>query len=339
MQAKKQIGILAVGLVLVGLIFVWRNPSHIQNKEELKIGVSLYAEQDTFIDSMVAAMQEEAAAYENETGCAVTLNISRANGSQRTQQEQIEQYLSLGYDAICVNLVDRTGASGVVDLTQRKQVPLVFFNREPVKEDILRGDQVYYVGTDARETARKQGEAVLQCYAEYAKQMDKNGDGVLQYVMLEGEMGHQDTILRSEYVLQTIENGGVALQKLDTETADWMRSRADVIMEEWIAQMGDQIELVLCNNDDMALGAADAMQRKDIQAAIFGIDGTPDGLSALQKKKMCATVDCDAKAQGQAIFDIACALGMKKELPEKWIHGETRYVRVPVHIRTPQEIG
>ncbi len=337
MQAKKQIGMVAVGAVLTGLALVWVGTPHVQKKEELKIGVSLYAEQDTFIDSMVAAMQEQAAAYENETGCMVTLNISRANGSQRIQQEQIEQYLSLGYDAVCVNLVDRTDASGVVDLTQRKQVPLVFFNREPVREDILRGDQVYYVGTDARETARKQGEAVLQCYANAKEQMDKNGDGILQYVMLEGEMGHQDTILRSEYVLQTIEQEGVELQKLDTETADWIRSRADAVMEQWITQMGNEIELVLCNNDDMALGAADALQRADMQVAIFGIDGTPNGLDALQKKKLWATVDCNAKAQGEAIFDIACALGTGAELPEKWILEETRYVRVPVQIRTPKE--
>lgn len=109
-----------------------------------------------------------------------------------------------------------------------------------MREDILRGENVYYVGTDARETARMQGEAVLQSYAAAAEKIDKNGDGILQYVMLEGEMGHQDTILRSDYVIQTIEDGGVKLQKLDAETADWMRSRADAIMEQWIAEMGDE---------------------------------------------------------------------------------------------------
>ena len=77
----------------------------------------------------------------------------------------------------------------MVDLAQSEEVPLVFFNREPVREDILRGDHVYYVGTDARETARMQGEAVLQSYAASAEKIDKNGDGILQYVMLEGEMG------------------------------------------------------------------------------------------------------------------------------------------------------
>lgn len=119
---------------------------------------------------------------------------------------------------------------------------------------------------EKRQECRRSGVAELCCFCG---KMDKNGDGILQYVMLEGEMGHQDTILRSDYVLQTIEDGGVKLQKLDAETADWMRSRADAIMEQWIAEMGDEIELVLCNNDDMALGAADALKEKFYSSSIW----------------------------------------------------------------------
>ena len=213
MQIRKQAIGIFVGVICVVLVFVWLWMPRTKEKTELKIGVSLYSDSDTFVDSIVSSMQEQAAAYEAETGCPVTLNISRANGSQREQYDQVEQYVALGYDAVCVNLVDRTNPSSMVDLAQSEEVPLVFFNREPVREDILRGENVYYVGTDARETARMQGEAVLQSYAAAADKIDKNGDGILQYVMLEGEMGHQDTILRSDYVLQTIEDGGVKLQK------------------------------------------------------------------------------------------------------------------------------
>lgn len=338
MQIRKQAIGIFLGVICVVLAVVWLWMPRIKEKKELKIGVSLYSESDTFVDSIVSSMQEQAAAYEAETGCPVTLNISRANGSQREQYDQVEQYVALGYDAVCVNLVDRTNASSMVDLAQSEEVPLVFFNREPVREDILRGENVYYVGTDARETARMQGEAVLQSYAASAEKMDKNGDGILQYVMLEGEMGHQDTILRSDYVLQTIEDGGVKLQKLDAETADWMRSRADAIMEQWIAEMGDEIELVLCNNDDMALGAADALQRTNFTAAVFGIDGTPAGLAALEQKVIWATVDCGAKEQGKAVFNIASALGMGREVPEDMQWSDGRYVRVPVQVRIHESI-
>lgn len=325
-------------LFVVCLLVVWFSVKPIQpQKKELKIGVSLYLENDTFVDSIVSAMQEEAARYETETNCQVTLNISRANGSQREQTKQIERYIALGYDAICVNLVDRTDASQLIDMTQAEGIGLVFFNREPVKEDILRAENVYYVGSDARETARKQGEAVVEAYTKYGAQMDKNGDGILQYVMLEGEMGHQDTILRSEYVLQTIEESGIALEKLDAASADWLRSRAETITESWIESVNTPIELVLCNNDDMALGAADALEQSGQKAAIFGIDATPAGQAAVQEGRLYATVDCNAAAQGAAIFEIAQALAHDVPISEDVVLTEQRYVRVPVSVqKSPQ---
>ena len=139
MQIRKQAIGIFLGVICVVLAVVWLWMPRIKEKKELKIGVSLYSESDTFVDSIVSSMQEQAAAYEAETGCPVTLNISRANGSQREQYDQVEQYVALGYDAVCVNLVDRTNASSMVDLAQSEEVPLVFFNREPVREDILRG--------------------------------------------------------------------------------------------------------------------------------------------------------------------------------------------------------
>ena len=117
-----------------------------------------------------------------------------------------------------------------------------------------------------------------------------------------------------------------------------LRSRADAIMEQWIAEMGDEIEWVLCNNDDMALGAADALKRKNSTAAVFGIDGTPAGLEALEQKVLWATVDCGAKEQGKAVFGIASALGMGKELPEDMELSDGRYVRVPVQARIHESI-
>lgn len=331
MKNKFLISILMIALCLLVIWFAVK-PEQTQ-KKELKIGVSLYLENDTFVDSIVLAMQEEAARYENETGCQVTLNISRANGSQREQTKQIARYIALGYDAICVNLVDRTDASQIIDMTQTEGIGLVFFNREPVKEDILRAENVYYVGSDARETARKQGEAVIEAYAKYSTQMDKNQDGILQYVMLEGEMGHQDTILRSEYVLQTIEESGIQLEKLDAASADWLRSRAETVTENWIENLNPPIELVLCNNDDMALGAADALEQAGQQAAIFGIDATPAGQAAVQQGRIWATVDCNATAQGQAIFEIAQSLAKGTPIPEDIALTEQRYVRVPVSVQ------
>ena len=272
MTERKKLTLLCtvIFLAVTGIFFLQEKE---RREDTVKIGVSLYQEEDTFVERILAGMEEAAKQYERESGKNVILNVSVAGGSQRVQNEQIKKYVSLGYDALCVNLVDRTSASAIIDetLQGKEEIPVVFFNREPVEEDIHRGESIYYVGSDAKQSAVLQGEAVIESF-ETHPEMDKNGDGILQYFILEGEMGHQDTIMRSEYSLQTIEEAGLPLQKLETGTADWSRSHAAFMTEQWLAVHGDSVELVLCNNDDMALGALDSLDKAEVKAAVFGID-------------------------------------------------------------------
>lgn len=332
---KKKLGVFLLILLVAGLLFLCLKE---EKEEPLEIGVSLYQEEDTFIEKILAGMEKGAKEYEERTGRNVILNVSVANGSQRLQNEQVKRYVSLGYDAICVNLVDRTSASAIIDevLAGQKEMPVIFFNREPVQEDVFRGEYIYYVGSDAKTSAILQGKAVVKSLEKHSE-MDKNGDGVLQYVMLEGEMGHQDTVMRSEYSRKTIEEAGVPLHKLEHGTADWQRGRAEVLMEQWLNIHGDNIELILSNNDDMALGAADALEQAGITAAIFGIDATDVGLTAVEEGRLWATVDCNGTAQGETAFLIAADLVSKGEVSEEIPLVDQRYVRMPLKIRMMPE--
>ncbi len=333
---KKKTGL--VFLILLAACFLFLHTTEKKEEEPLEIGVSLYLAEDTFIEKILTGIEESARAYEEKTGRNVVLNVSVANGSQRLQNEQVKRYVSLDYDAICINLVDRTSASAIIDevLAEQEDMPVVFFNREPVEEDIFRGDHIYYVGSDAKMSAVLQGESVVESLQQHPE-MDKNGDGVLQYVMLEGEMGHQDTVMRSEYSRQTIEEAGVLLQKLEHGTADWQRGRAEVLMEQWLNIHGDNIELVLSNNDDMALGAADALEEAGVTAAVFGIDATDVGLAAVEEGRLWATVDCNGTAQGETAFLIAAELASKGEISEDIPLTDQRYVRVPLKVRMMPE--
>lgn len=328
---KKKAGALILVLLVIGSPFLFLSR---EKEEPLEIGVSLYLAEDTFVEKILTGMEESARAYEEKTGRNVVLNVSMANGSQRQQNEQVKRYISLGYDAICVNLVDRTSASAIIDevLAVQEDMPVVFFNREPVEEDVFRGKHIYYVGSDAKTSAKLQGEAVIESLRRYPE-MDKNGDGILQYVMLEGEMGHQDTVMRTEYSRQTIEEAGVPLQKLEHGTADWQRGRAEVLMEQWVERYGNAIELVLSNNDDMALGAADALERAGVQAAVFGIDATDVGLAGVAEGDLWATVDCNGSVQGEMAFSIAADLVTEGKISEEIPLVDQRYVRVPLKIR------
>ena len=332
---KKKWGILFV--LFLGLAALWGAVSKSQGQVEqtnLKIGVITYKSNDTFVESIVTAMEQKARQMEQETGIRITLDLSSAQESQRTQNSQVERYLSLGYDVICVNLVDRTDANTVVDLATSAQVPVIFFNREPVKEDLTRSDAIYYVGTRAEETGRAQGELAAEAFLD-GRIEDKNQDGILQYVMLEGEMGHQDAIIRTEESVQVLKESGIATQLLASAVGNWERSQGAALMEQWLNQQLP-IELVLSNNDDMALGALDALQKAGVTVPVIGIDGTEEGKEAVEDGRLLATVDCNGQAQGEAIFSLAAALAQGEAIPSQWEVEEDHYLWVSIDKMTDE---
>lgn len=302
-----------------------------QHKKNIKIGVSIYKSNDTFVNTMIESMEAKAKKYEIETGTKVSLDVSSAKENQRTQNEQIKRYISLNYDAICVNLVDRTNASAIIEAAMDKNIPIVFFNREPVAEDIFRWENIYYVGTNAKATAVLQGQILIDAYKKNPEMLDKNGDGKLQYVMLEGEMGHQDSIIRTEWSVQTLTDYGIPMEKIESAAANWERSQGAALMEQWINTHAKEIEVVLCNNDDMALGASDALAKANItDIAVVGIDATQTGVKAVEEGKLLGTVDCNAKKQGETVFDIAAGIWDEGNVPENVKLENERYFRAPL---------
>lgn len=279
----------------------------------MRIGVLLYRGDDTFISTLKASLEEYAKEYEMEHGIKVTMDIVDAKGSQNTQNNQVERLISLGCDVLCVNMVDRSMASGVIDKAMDANTPVVFFNREPVEEDMNRWEKLYYVGVDAKETAILQGQILVDAYREDPQILDRNGDGMVSYVLLEGETSHQDSLIRTEWSIQTLKDGGVPLEKLTGGIANWERSQASALMEQWIKEYPGQIELAVCNNDDMALGAIDAIERNQIdrdEIRLVGIDGTPVGLEAVEEGKLFGTVVCDKERYAKEILDMAAGLSM-----------------------------
>ena len=310
-------------LFLAAAVFVsgrGKGPEKTKRKNSVRIGVLLYRGDDTFISNLRAAIEEKAKAYEQETGIKVTLDIMDAKGSQNTQSSQVDRLIALDCDALCVNIVDRSAASVIIDKAIAGNKPIVFFNREPVEEDLNRWEKLYYVGADAKESAVLQGQILVDAYREDPEILDRNGDGQVSYVLLEGETSHQDSLIRTEWSIQTLKDGGVPLEKITGGIANWERSQASAIMEMWLREYEDQIELVICNNDDMALGAIDAMDREGIAQGfirVVGIDGTPVGQEALKSGKLFGTVESDKDEYARVIFEIAAELSAGRDPGEK----------------------
>ena len=274
------------------------------------IGVAYYNQSDTFLNELLDSFKEQLKEMQNEDMDTVVM-VRDAAGGQRTQDDQVKELINAGCDVLCVNLVDRADPSEIIDMAREHEVPIIFFNREPVAEDLMQWDQIYYVGADAEESGVMQGELAADMIKNNS-QTDRNRDGKIQYVVLEGEPGHQDAIIRTETAVKTLTDSGIELEKLSYQIANWNRAQAENRMEQLLGQYHSQIELVLANNDDMALGALDAYRKlnytESALPAFFGIDGTDEGLEAVMDSEIAGTVYNDKEGQAGAMARLSLAL-------------------------------
>lgn len=297
----------------------------------IKIGVTLYDQYDTFVAQMMDEFTSYVSEKEEETGVVINVEIYNAAGSQSTQNGQVETMIENGCNVICVNLVDRTDPTTIIDMAEKNDVPLIFFNRELVAEDLERWERLYYVGAEAFESGIMEGELAAEAFKGNTA-FDKNGDGVFQYVVLEGEAGHQDAIVRTEYSVNTIVENGVAVEKLGYGIANWNRAQAQTKMTQLLSQYGEKIELVIANNDDMALGAIDALKAAEIPIenypAVVGIDGTDVGLEAVRNGEMIGTVYNDKEGQAAAMLNLAYEISTGGDFSDLGLQ-DGKYIRLP----------
>ena len=298
--------------------------------DTLRVGVALYTQDDTFISTIVQNLEQMALGEETQT---LKINLSTADGrsNQTTQLEQVDGFLSRGCDVLCVNIVDRTAAAVIVDKAQEAGIPLIFFNRQPVAEDIQRWEQVYYVGVQAEEGGTIQGDLVRDAWLSDQENLDRNGDGVLQYVMLEGEPGHQDALLRTEYSIKALTDAGIEVEKLASDTANWNRGQAQAKMEQWLTEFGGQIEVIFSNNHDMALGAIDACREAGLTQLplVVGVDATAPALEAVAAGELYGTVLNDAVGIARNMMDLILALHQGEDPGQAVALEDRHYVWLP----------
>ena len=236
------------------------------------IGVEIYRSDDTFMSDMREAMEEAASGR-------ATLYFSDGKNDQAVQNDWVSHHVAEGVDALAVNTVDPTASSIILEKAASSGIPVVFFNCEPDAAD-MPDTGWYYVGAPAEQSGAMEGEMMADYFTRNPA-ADLNGDGIVQYVLLEGQSGHQDAVLRSEYCIKAFKSAGFKVELIASDRANWQRSEAKDIMTEWLASY-DGIEAVFSNDDDMALGAIDALKAAGYFAGgkfmpVVGVDATEQG--------------------------------------------------------------
>ncbi len=267
-----------------------------------RIGVLIYKYDDTYISTVRNALN---AAFEGKA----SISMQDGKGDQATQNDQLDVMIAKEMDGLLVNMVDAQAASGVLEKIKAAGIPVVFFNREPDLNVLKTYDKAVFVGTNAADAGKMQGDIIKNLWTNHPD-YDLNKDGKFQYVMFQGEPDNPEAIARTEWsVLQAKENGIQMEQIGNAFVCNWDTAQAQGAMESALAANQGKIELVIANNDSMAMGAIAALSNigfnlegGDKFIPVVGVDATEQAVDAINRGIMSATVKQDGEAMG-----IACS--------------------------------
>lgn len=269
------------------------------------VGVLLYRDNDIYI-SMV--YRELARALEGQADVIMLA----AKEDQLIQDDQIDRLIAAGVDAIAINLVDTQTAASVIDLAKKSNIPIVFFNREPDLQMLKIHGKAAFIGTNTVEAGKMQGEIIARLWREHPE-FDRNKDGRLQYVMLQGNSDNPEAMARTEFSIRRARELGVNMQQTgQSYVCNWDKDLAREAMHVAFGLHEKEIEFIVSNNDDMALGAIEALNEygfnlpgdKTKFIPIIGVDAIPPAIKAIEQGTLSATVKQDSEAMGQAIASL-----------------------------------
>ena len=258
------------------------------------VGVCIYKFDDAFMTTYRNSLEEIL------EGKGYKVTVVDGNNDQAKQNEQINNFITQGVDALIINPVMTSAADQIITTVKDANIPTVLINREPTAEQMAAYDKLVYVGCDARQSGTMQGELIL----DTATGGDINGDGVIKYIMIQGDPENIDAQYRTEFSVKALEDAGKKVEQLNLTRGDWDRNRGQEIAANDLAQFGDQIEVIFCNNDDMAIGALQAIQQagRKVNEDIYlvGVDALDAALNEVQAGNMTGTVLNDAVGQATA---------------------------------------
>ncbi len=267
--------------------------------KKLVVGMTLYSLKNEFTVRLSNAAKKKAA----ELG--VELKIYDGNYDPNTQINQVETMISDGVNAIILNPQDAKACAVAVDKAAAANIPVIGVNTRVDSEKLTS-----YVGSKDVYA----GELEMQAVA------DKLG-GKGNIVILDGPLGQSAQLERSEGI-QNVLKKYPDIKVLAEKTANWSRSEAMTVMENWL-QAFDKIDAVVAENDEMALGARKAIEAKKLDIPTIGVDGITDALDAVEKGTLIASIFQDGAGQGSKALEIAVAKAKGENVDkEYWIDFE-----------------
>jgi inositol transport system substrate-binding protein len=281
------------------------------------IGVSMALFDDNFLTVLRNGMSDYAKTLEG-----VELQIEDAQNDVAKQQSQIQNFIASGVSAIIVNPVDTDATAAMSKAAAEAGIPLVYVNREPVNVNELPEKQAF-VASDEKESGTLETKEVCRLL---------NGKG--KVIVMMGELSNQAARMRTQDIKDVIATDECkGLEIVEEQTANWSRTQGSDLMTNWLSA-GLEFDAVISNNDEMAIGAIQALKaagRSMDSVVVAGIDATQDALAAMAAGDLDVTVFQDAAGQGKGSVDAALKLAKGEKVETK--------VYIPFQLVTPANIA
>ena len=274
-----------------------------------ELGASIARFDDNFLTVMRNGMVEHADSIDG-----VSMQVEDANDDIGRQIDQVKNFVAAGVDAIIVNIVDTSAGAAVS--AAAGSTPLVYVNREPDNVNELPATQAFVASNEIES-------GTLEAFQVCRNLRAAGKAGGAKGYLMNGQLSNQAAVQRSKDVHDVIGMDMCNFMTLiDEQTANWSRDEAQSLMTNWLSAAED-FDFVIANNDEMAIGAIQAMKAAGIDMAaveVGGVDATQDALVAMQAGELDVTVFQDAFGQGSGSVDTAIALSKGREGRQQGIH-------------------
>ena len=286
------------------------------------IGVSIARFDDNFLTVMRNGMVDYA-----KTLDGVNLQVEDATDDVGKQLNQIQNFIAAGVDAIIVNAVDTDATVAMTKAAADAGIPLVYVNREPVNVNELPDNQAFVASNEIES-------GTLEAF-EICKLLRAQGKaGGANVVVLMGQLSNQAAVQRTKDVEDVVGMDMCNFMKIvEKQTAEWDRVKAQDLVTNWLSG-GVQFDAVIANNDEMAIGAIQAMKAAGMDMGtmlVGGVDATADALAAMEAGDLDVTVFQDAHGQGSGSVDAALKLAKGESVDQK--------VYIPFKLVTPANVA
>lgn len=317
MKIFKEISLFIVTFIL--LLHSIENSSYarpnIPTQKTIKVGVFLVDLSNVFNSDLKKSLGE----LQKESGDKIQFTIFDGKANQSVQNADISKELNSGFDVFVVAPISSNEyevSDALNKIITAKHPLILFFPTTSSLTNIIKSypASVIIVG-DTEQGGNLEGELLADEWKSHKNTLDKNKDNTIQYIMLKGPSNNLLTLDRSKYPISALNNAGIKTEELFSTFCNWQRDCAKTAIESEFLTFNGKIEAIISNNDNMAIGAIEALQKYGFNKGdsskyipVVGLGGAPEAKKLIDQGFMTGTVVQDSKLHANAIYDVAINL-------------------------------